>query len=43
MLSPLGGESWISRDNWNYTRSLIAEESPYMKLGYAPSGRRLLR
>lgn len=33
MLSPLGGESWISRDNWTYTRSFIAEESPYYEAG----------
>jgi hypothetical protein len=26
--SPFGSESWISRDNWTYTRSLIAENSP---------------
>ncbi len=33
MLSPLGAESWISRDNWTYTRSLISEESPYYEAG----------
>jgi hypothetical protein len=31
--SPFGSESWISRDNWNYTRSLIAEYSPYYEAG----------
>jgi hypothetical protein len=31
--SPFGSESWISRDNWSYTRSLIAENSPYYEAG----------
>lgn len=31
--SPFGSESWISRDNWTYTRSLIAENSPYYEAG----------
>jgi hypothetical protein len=31
--SPFGGESWISRDNWTYTRSLIADGSPYYAAG----------
>jgi hypothetical protein len=31
--SHLGSESWISRDNWTYTRSLIAEWSPYYETG----------
>jgi hypothetical protein len=31
--SPFGSESWISRDNWTYTRSLIADESPYYEAG----------
>lgn len=33
MLAPFGGESWISRDNWTYTRSLVAENSPYYEAG----------
>lgn len=40
--SHLGFEGWISRDNWNYTRSLDAELTPYyqsgVKLSYAPGG-----
>jgi Putative beta-barrel porin-2, OmpL-like. bbp2 len=32
-LSHIGLESWISRDNWTYTRSLIAEYSPYYQEG----------
>jgi hypothetical protein len=31
--SHIGGEGWISRDNWTYTRSLIAEWSPYYETG----------
>ena len=31
--SHLGPESWISRDNWTYTRSLISEYSPYYQTG----------
>jgi hypothetical protein len=31
--SPFGSENWISRDNWTYTRSLIAENSPYYEAG----------
>jgi hypothetical protein len=31
--SHIGSESWISRDNWTYTRSLIAEWSPYYETG----------
>jgi len=31
--SPFGSESWISRDNWTYTRSLIADNSPYYESG----------
>lgn len=31
--SPFGSESWISRDNWTYTRSFIADESPYYEAG----------
>jgi hypothetical protein len=33
MLAPFGAESWISRDNWTYTRSLIADNSPYYEAG----------
>jgi hypothetical protein len=33
MLSHIGSESWISRDNPTYTRSLIAEYSPYYQSG----------
>ncbi|HSL70884.1 MAG TPA: porin [Longimicrobiales bacterium] len=32
-LSHIGAESWISRDNWNYSRSLIADYSPYYETG----------
>lgn len=31
--SHVGGESWISRDNLTYTRSLIADYSPYYQSG----------
>jgi hypothetical protein len=31
--APLGSESFISRDNWNYTRSLDADLSPYYQSG----------
>ncbi len=31
--SPFGSENWISRDNWTYTRSLIADNSPYYESG----------
>ena len=31
--SPYGAENWISRDNWTYTRSLIADNSPYYEAG----------
>lgn len=31
--SHLGGESWLSRDNWTYTRSFVAEYSPYYESG----------
>ena len=31
--SPFGSENWISRDNWTYTRSFIADESPYYEAG----------
>jgi hypothetical protein len=33
MLAPFGAENWISRDNWTYTRSLIADNSPYYEAG----------
>jgi hypothetical protein len=33
MLAPFGAESWISRDNWTYMRSLIADNSPYYEAG----------
>jgi len=40
-LSHIGSESWISRDNLTYTRSLIADYSPYyqsgVKLTWQPS------
>lgn len=32
-LAPFGSENWISRDNWTYTRSLIADNSPYYEAG----------
>jgi hypothetical protein len=31
--SHIGSESWISRDSWTYTRSLVAEWSPYYETG----------
>ena len=31
--SHIGFESWISRDNWTYTRSLDAEFTPYYQSG----------
>ncbi len=31
--SHIGLESWISKDNWSYTRSLVSEFSPYYQLG----------
>jgi hypothetical protein len=33
MLAPFGAESWISRDNPTYTRSLIADLSPFYEAG----------
>ena len=35
--SPFGSENWISRDNWTYTRSLIADNSPYYEAGVRAS------
>ena len=32
-LSPIGFESWVSRDNWTYTRSLMSDFSPYYHAG----------
>lgn len=32
-MAPFGGESWISADNWTYTRSMIADNSPYYASG----------
>lgn len=32
-LSHIGAETFISRDNWNYTRSLGADYSPYYQTG----------
>lgn len=32
-LSHIGSESWVSRDNLSYTRSLIADHSPYYQAG----------
>lgn len=32
-LSHIGAESFISKDNWNYTRSLAADFSPYYQAG----------
>jgi hypothetical protein len=31
--SHIGFETWISRDNWTYTRSLMADNSPYYETG----------
>lgn len=32
-LAHIGFESWISKENWTYTRSLIADYSPYYETG----------
>lgn len=32
-LSHIGFESWISKENWTYTRSLMADFSPYYQSG----------
>lgn len=32
-LAPFGNESWISRDNWTYTHSLIGDYSPTYEAG----------
>jgi hypothetical protein len=32
-LAHIGAESWLSKDNYNYTRSFIAEFSPYYETG----------
>lgn len=32
-LSSFGSENWTSRDNWTYTRSMVAENSPYYESG----------
>ena len=32
-LSHIGLESWVSRDNWTYTRSLCSDFSPYYQTG----------
>lgn len=32
-LAHIGAESWLSKDNFNYTRSYIAEFSPYYETG----------
>lgn len=37
MLAPFGAESWISADNWTYTRSLVSEYSPYYEAGVRAS------
>lgn len=31
--SHIGFESWISRDNWAYTRSIVSDYSPYYQTG----------
>ena len=31
--SHIGFESWISKNNWNYTRSLILDQVPYFQTG----------
>ena len=31
--SPIGNESFISRDNWNYSRSLVTDYTPYYESG----------
>ncbi|MEI6739174.1 MAG: porin [Gemmatimonadaceae bacterium] len=36
-LAPFGAENWISRDNPVYTRSLIADNSPYYESGVRAS------
>lgn len=37
MLAPFGAESWISSENWTYTRSLVADYSPYYEAGVRAS------
>ena len=32
-LGNIGAESWISKDNWTYTRSLISDYTPYYSAG----------
>lgn len=32
-LSHIGLESWVSKENWTYTRSLVADFSPYFETG----------
>ena len=39
-LGHIGNESWISKDNWTYSRSLSAEFSPYYATGVRLSGER---
>lgn len=38
-LSHIGLESWISRDNWGYTRLLMSDYSPYYQSGVKASYR----
>ena len=33
LFAPFGSEGWISSENWTYTRSLIADNSPYYQSG----------
>lgn len=46
-LSHIGSETFISQDNWTYTRSLIADFSPYyeegLKLSFEPNSRWFLQ
>lgn len=37
-LGHIGNESWISKDNWNYSRGLLADFSPYYASGVRLSG-----
>lgn len=38
-LGHIGNESWVSKDNWTYSRGLLAEFSPYYATGARLSGK----
>ena len=37
-LGHIGNETWVSKENWNYSRGLLAEFSPYYATGIRLSG-----